>query len=74
VNQPDFEISASLQAVRLAVIVAAEPRVEGQGATLERQGTARELQKDHVANENVAVGKKVAGRLSMAPGGIEAAC
>lgn len=62
-NHPDFEISASLQAVRLTVIVAAEPRVEGQGVTLERQGTASEFQKDRIANENVAVGKKVAGRL-----------
>jgi hypothetical protein len=64
VNQPDFEISASLQAARLTVIVAAEPRVEGEGATLEREGTASEFQKDRVANERVAVRKKVAGRLS----------
>jgi hypothetical protein len=64
VNQPDFEISASLQAATLTVIVAAAPRVEGEGATLECQRTGSEVPKDHVANENVVVGKKVAGRLS----------
>jgi hypothetical protein len=65
VSQPDFEINASLRALRLTVIVAPDARVEGQDATLERQrAVASEFLNDHVANEDVAVEKKVVGRLS----------
>jgi hemerythrin len=47
------------------VIVAPDARVEGQDATLERQrAVASEFLNDHVANEDVAVEKKVCGRLS----------
>lgn len=64
-SQPDFEINASLRALRLTVIVAPDARVEGQDATLERQrAVASEFLNDQVANEDVAVEKKVVGRLS----------
>jgi hypothetical protein len=65
VNQPDFEIDATLRALELTVSVAPEAQVEGEEAILERQRAAvRELLKDRRAYENVAVEKKVAGRLS----------
>jgi hypothetical protein len=65
VSQPDFEINASLRALRLTVIVAPDARVEGQDATLERQrAVASEFLNDQVANADVAVEKKVVGRLS----------
>jgi hypothetical protein len=65
VNQPDFEIDATLRALELTVFVAPEAQVEGEEAILERQrAAARELLKDRRAYENVAVEKKVAGRLS----------
>lgn len=64
-SQPDFEINASLRALRLTVIVAPDARVEGQEATLERQrAVANEFLHGHVANEVVAIEKKVVGRLS----------
>jgi hypothetical protein len=65
VNQPDFEINATLRALKLTVLVAPEAQVEGQEATLERQGTfVSELQHDHTTYEDLVVEKEVTGRLS----------
>lgn len=68
-NQADFEIEVALRARTMTALVApnAETRVEGE-VTLEREEvrTARPVRPRETQAANVAVDKRVTGRLSKA--------
>jgi hypothetical protein len=64
VNQPDFEVNATLRARKLTLLVAPEAQVEGQNARLERhEALVDDSLRDHRTYVDVSVEKKVTGRL-----------